>query len=221
MPRSWNRAASRTIRLSRGAADLLGDLYGADLTELSGALAKLALFAGQDAEIQTDDIEGFLRRRIGHKVFEFTDAVSSRNLRHALKTLSDILDGGLINDDGSRLTNETALFQRLLPMINWEFSRLYNFKRLLAKGISPEEAARKLRIQPFLLKKFVPKAKLYSEKECLGVIDVLTRQDSMVKTGFRTPSAALEEAVIRIIGAGRKSAASRTKAARAGVSSRK
>ncbi len=192
------RAKACNLQLGPHVASVLQDFFGTDLSELNGALEKLAIYIEPGKPVTREDVESFIRRRVGYNVFQFTDAIGERNLKAVLEMAGDIFEAGMIESDGLRVTNEVALFQRLMPMVAWEFKNLYRAKRFIASGGRENDAARGLQMSPFAAKKAVGHSRNYSVAECLAAEDAILKADNAIKTGGRTGvRIALEECLVR------------------------
>lgn len=192
------RSKIRGAKLPGPVVMMLLDLFGTDLAELDGAIEKLGLLTEPGKEVSVDEAREFLRKKLGCDVFAFTGAVASRKLPHALEIVSDIFDAGMVEQDGTRETNEMALFSsRLIPMLLREFRRIYEARRMLKKGIPRDEIAKKLRVHPYFSRKFFDDAARYSDVECLSAVEHVVRADRAVKRSFSSPRLALEECLIR------------------------
>ncbi|MDX9787330.1 MAG: hypothetical protein RBT11_11165 [Desulfobacterales bacterium] len=78
-------------KLEPRALSALMEMTGFDLRTFSGNLEKLVLFAGKRATITSEDVTSVLDRTREDPIFEFTGAVSDRNLEKALFFLKSLL----------------------------------------------------------------------------------------------------------------------------------
>jgi DNA polymerase-3 subunit delta len=200
-----SRARGLKIKLAPEAAGILKEYFGSDLSELESALEKLALLVGENDAVGRADVEGFIRRRVGYDVFQFTDAIGGRDLKRVLEMVGDIYGAGLVEKDGTRELNEVAIFQRLLPMVSWEFRRIFEARTLLDSGKSERDAVAALGGSPYAARKAVEHARPYTLADCRAAQDAILQADNMTKTGGRPDTRlALEECLIKALGAWRQ-----------------
>ncbi len=78
-------------RLEPRAFTALTEMTGFDLRTFSGNLEKLALFSGKRKTITAEDVASALDRTRENPIYEFTGAVSDRDLEQSLRQLKDLL----------------------------------------------------------------------------------------------------------------------------------
>lgn len=79
--------------LEQGAFDALMERLGPDPAGFSSALAKLAAYAGERARITERDVEALVSRSREDRIYEFTNALLSRDAEAALTILGRLLSG--------------------------------------------------------------------------------------------------------------------------------
>jgi DNA polymerase-3 subunit delta len=83
-------------RIEPAAADRLMELVGFDLRTVAANLEKLVDFTGDRRTIGEDDVRQVLRRTKKDPIFEFTNALTERDLDGALFYLDALLVGGVL-----------------------------------------------------------------------------------------------------------------------------
>ena len=74
---------------------LFYEMTGFDLRTFSNNLEKLVLYVGERPAITAEDVTGALSKSRQEPIYEFTGAISDRNLPQALKLLDSVLNSGL------------------------------------------------------------------------------------------------------------------------------
>ncbi|MCF8078962.1 MAG: hypothetical protein K9K88_06750 [Desulfobacterales bacterium] len=87
-------AAGKT--LDSDAFSSLVEMIGFDLRSFSGSLEKLIDYTGSQTRICSDDIFAVLQRSKKDPIFEFTNALTDRDLDGALFFLDSLLSGGVL-----------------------------------------------------------------------------------------------------------------------------
>jgi DNA polymerase-3 subunit delta len=82
------------VRLSAGAASVLGEHLGDDVSRLEGILETLASAYGEGAQIGPTELEPYLGSAGAVPPWELTDAIDAGSTSLALKTLSRMMEAG-------------------------------------------------------------------------------------------------------------------------------
>ncbi len=86
--------AARGRSVGRDAAEVLVGSVGHDLGRLSVEVDKVIAFAGDARTLSRDDIEEVMSSTAATSVFEFLDALGSRDPRSTLRCATDLLSSG-------------------------------------------------------------------------------------------------------------------------------
>ena len=146
------RALKLGIQIAPDATLLLADFIGAEIGTLDRALEKMALHAGENQTITTEDVEATVAPTRMHSIFELTDAIGSRNVAQASILLRNLLS-----------TGETGL--PILSMIARQFRQLLRVKIALSQGVKSAGLASRLSVPPFLVHALVAQAARYQALE--------------------------------------------------------
>jgi len=162
------RAAGKKI--DAAAAELLAYLVGNNLQELVSQIEKLCLYCGKKENIGVADVKAIVSDTKVESVFEFTDALGSRDLGKALKMLTTLLQDG-----------EAPL--RLLGAVARHYRQLWQVRELLDRKLAPGEVAKTAGINPYFLKKVTDQARNYQVSELKEVFERMLELDLAFKSG--------------------------------------
>jgi DNA polymerase III subunit delta len=114
-------------QLTQSAAQMLLDLVGSDMGLLDQELAKLAVYIGKAARIDTDDVDRLVGRSQSANVFKVFDAIGTGRAADALTILDQLLGQG---EDPFGV----------LGAFSWQLRRIAKAARLAISGASMGEA---------------------------------------------------------------------------------
>ncbi|MFH1371047.1 MAG: DNA polymerase III subunit delta [Planctomycetota bacterium] len=172
-------------RLERGAAQLLVDLAGDDITRLYTEVDKLATYAANEKSITTSHVENLVGYNRMYNAFAVIDAMLQRKPAEAIERLRKMF----AEDKSADYTTVGALA--------YQFRNLFTAKKLIEEGHSPYEAAGMARIwynkeaQLSLLKRL-------TLKQLGDQIQQLAETDYAIKRGLAQPRVAIEQLVLRM-----------------------
>jgi DNA polymerase-3 subunit delta len=175
-------------QLSAPAARLLVDLVGSDMGLLDQELAKLAVYAGTAARIDTRDVDQLVGRSRNEKTWEIFDLIGAGKTGEALDFLDRLLEQG-----------EEPM--RLLGAFSMQLRRLAQAARLSVQGVPMQDALTRAGVPGF------PAARQSAEKQLrhLGrrrldqLYDWLLETDQGLKGGSQLPPRTqLERLVVRL-----------------------
>ncbi len=116
-------------KLGRDAAYLLVETIGADLSQLSGEVAKLALYVGDRPEITTEDVREVCAVLAEAVIWDLTAGLATGDRSQAVSALYRLQSSG----DEPR---------RLLAMVTWKLRQLLIMAEMARAG-APDDAIRK------------------------------------------------------------------------------
>ncbi len=172
------KAAGENIKIARGDAAYLIDGVGCDTDRVWNEILKLASYGR--GVITKANIDSSVVFDVVSNNFKVTDALMVKNAVLALKGLAD-----------QWTKNEDPIL--ILGAIVWQFRILV--KLAGAKFASSEEAAKKLGLNPWVVKKSLSALKNFSTAELKNIYHNLADIDLAVKTGQRDGREALEDFV--------------------------
>ncbi|MEJ2151816.1 MAG: DNA polymerase III subunit delta, partial [Gemmatimonadota bacterium] len=167
----WLRARAKAdfdIEMDRDAADALAET-GSDLQSLYVELEKAAMHAGDQESITQADVEAVCIGSISGTVWEWCDAVGSRDPDRSLQLVKQLLDSG-----------ESAY--RLVPLLATHFCRLGLVVELGTSDPKQIMAALPGRSWYAMAKGLATQAKDHTPETVARALDLLAAADLMLKS---------------------------------------
>jgi len=164
------RAAGKKIESA--AAELLAYLVGNNLQELVSQIEKLCTYCGKKETVGVEDVKTIVSDTKVENVFEFTDALGSKELGRSLTMLTSILSDG-----------EAPL--RVLGAVARHFRQLWQVRELLDRRVPQGELAKAAGINPYFLKKVVDQARNCAPAELQVIFERMLELDLAFKSGGR------------------------------------
>ncbi len=177
------RVKERGGTIERAAAERLASAVGSDLWLAANEIDKLLHQHG--GTIAAKDIDDSISAKVEESIFAFTDALSRKDARQALRLLEEQLEGG---------TNELYL----LTMIGRQIRILLGISDVAASEPNPATIASRLKLHPFVVKKGLQQIRFFSQSELIQAHDQLVTIDRKLKSTRVNPRALLELFVLRL-----------------------
>lgn len=171
-------------KISGQAVDYLAANVGSDLWAQKSEIDKLTAFKEGEL-IKLEDVEEFVSLALNDNIFHFTDALSNKNSKQAIKLLDDQLSLG---------TNEFYL----LTMLARQFKILLQVKEGLDKGYSSANLQKELKLHPFVIKKSLSQARKFEIEELKNIYRNLLDIDIKLKTSGTSPKALFDIFIIEV-----------------------
>lgn len=194
-PKKWDltdfiedRARFKSVEIDRDAADLLGEVLGAEVGPIDRALEKLTVYAGEPRRITVQDIDEVVAPTRVHSIFELTDAVGAKDLGTATRLLRNALEGG-----------ESGLM--VLAMIARQLRQLLSYHSLSERRMPSAELARALGVKPFLMSRIADQARRYRPSDLARALDAAHRADVAMKSSRQSHGVILDRLLLEIMGA--------------------
>jgi DNA polymerase III subunit delta len=182
--------AERNVTVDAEAARVLVEIVGEDPEELASEVDKIATWAGGDS-VSAGDIIRLAAGCAEVPGYELTDAWGRRDLPAALGACQTLLERS--GDPTSRTV--PVLIGRLVAHVG----RVRDCQTFAAEGLSPKEAAARLKRHPFYVEKLYAQARNYDSDELRQAVVRLAELDHAVKGGSRLAvDLELERALIDI-----------------------
>lgn len=180
----------RSTPADSDACRLLVELVGDDLYDLAGEVDKLATWAGGE-RITTDEVELLVAGRADSPAFVLTDAWGARDVAAVLRASERMLER--TGDPRSRT------IPRVVSALTNHVGRLRAVQRLELEGVEAKEAASRLKLHPFYVRKLYGQARNFSVDELRGTTVRLAELDHALKGGSRLANdLELERALVEI-----------------------
>jgi DNA polymerase-3 subunit delta len=186
--------AERGVTADAEACRVLVEIVGEDPEALATEIDKLATWASGDP-IGTAEIESLAAGCAEIPGYELTDAWGRRDLAAALAACQTLLDRS-----GDPLSRSVPW---LVSLLVGHVGRVRAVQTMAEAGLSPREAAARLKRHPFYVEKLYAQARNYSVDELRDAVVRLASLDHAVKGGSRLAvDLELERALVDITRAG-------------------
>jgi DNA polymerase-3 subunit delta len=170
------------------ACAALLQLVGDDLHALATEIDKLATWAAGEP-IGAREVEALTAATADTPTFELTDAWAARDAARALEASETIFERE------AKTRRDSAA--RLAAALGGHAGRLRSLKRLAEEGVSPREAAGRLRMHPFYAEKVAVQAEGFSAEELRASIVRLAELDGALKGQSRlAPDLEVQRALV-------------------------
>ncbi len=177
------KTAEGGASITTAAANLLVDYCAQDMSRISGELPKLCAYR-YGGKIEEEDVANLVAATLDFKIFELSEAVSSKKSEKAATVLKNLIESG-------------AAPVALLGL-------LYNhFRRLLYVAVTPpyDRMASDLGVKEYAVQKAKTQAARFSAVRLKAICDSLHKADYDFKTGKIADKTALELVVLRALDA--------------------
>jgi DNA polymerase-3 subunit delta len=166
------------IKIDPAVSRMLVDLVGDDLVELAGEVEKLAAWANGDS-IGEREVELLVAPRGEIPPFAMTDAWGRRDVAGVLEASERLLAraGGPARDS----------LPRIVGLLTSHVARVAECQSLAAEGVSPREAAERLKKNRFYVEKLFEQAANFTPDELREAIVRLAELDLALKGNSRLP----------------------------------
>jgi DNA polymerase-3 subunit delta len=180
----------RSTPVDPDACRLLVELVGDDLYDLAAEIDKVATWAAGQ-RITEAEIELLVTPRAESPAFLLTDAWGARDVAAVLRASERMLER--TGDPRSRT------IPRVVGALTNHVGRLRAVQRLDADGVEAKEAASRLKLHPFYVRKLYAQARNYSVDELRAATVRLAELDHALKGGSRLANdLELERALVEI-----------------------
>lgn len=180
----------RSTPVDADACRLLAELVGDDLYDLAGEIDKLATWAGED-RVTTAEVELLVAGRAESPTFVLTDAWGARDVPAVLRASERMLER--TGDPRPRTIS------RVVSALTNHVGRLRAVQRLDLEGVEAKEAATRLKLHPFYVRKLYAQARNFSVEDLRGTTVRLAELDHALKGGSRLANdLELERALVEI-----------------------
>lgn len=166
------RFRDRGARAEADAVAALIALVGDDPVALESEIDKVATWAG-DEPIGEREVEALVAPNADLPIYELTEAWSARDSARALAVSETLFERD------SRPRRDGAA--RLGGALGGHLGRLRSLKRLGAEGVTPGDAAARLKLHPYRAKKLAAQAEGFSEDELDSAVVRLAALDGALK----------------------------------------
>jgi DNA polymerase-3 subunit delta len=180
-----SQVSEKQGKISNQAVDKIASYVGPNLRLINNEIEKLILFKEQGQEINEDDVDLMVKAKLDTNIFNFIDAIGSKEKSKALKLLHDQLESG-------------ENIQYLLSMINYQFRNLLLVKELLETGYNQYNLGKEIKMHPYVIKKTVQQCSKYELVYLKMIYQKILDLDSAIKAGNIQPVLGLDMLVVAL-----------------------
>ena len=167
-------------KISKSTAEYLLSLCDPGISNVKNELDKLINYCGD--EIYQSDVEKVVSRPLSVVIFDITDAILKKNRDDAVKILLKLQE------------NKVSAFN-ILYLLSSNFDKLLRCKLLLEEGASPDMIAAKIKLPPFVVRKYIADCKGFSEDFLIARLCKTADFDLAIKQGAIDEQTALMQYV--------------------------
>jgi DNA polymerase-3 subunit delta len=182
-----NRVKGQGGSITQSAAEKLAAFVGNDLGLLAQEIDKLLAYVGDGRRIEEADVKLLVSQVREAIVFDFVDALGSRDGRQAVAILHRLLDDG-------------APPPYLLTMIARQFRILLQIKDLESRELASGTIRERLGLHPFVFEKGVGQARRFTLEQLERAYELILEADAAMKTGRMEPVLTLDLLTVRLCG---------------------
>ena len=175
----WREKLKRSGKtLTPGAWRVLEERFGGVMRLLDSCLDQLIVYSDAPT-IDEQAVENLAVRFLRYEPFDLTDALASKDVPKAILIFRYFfeLEGDMPSAIG---------------LLHWQLKRIWQAKKALARGRSPDQVGREIGISPYRLSGFLNQVKRFELATIERFLDELWRLDWDAKTGACEPVIAME-----------------------------
>ena len=158
------------VQISDQNLNYLIETAGISMQDLINEIRKLIEYAGENGEIQKEDIDKLTIKEIQAIIFDLTDYLGTKNTEKALEVLNNLI------------YNKEPLQKIIITLYN-HFRKIYLTKLALKERRDLVEVLSLKPNQVFLTTKYRKQAEYFKEKEILQILKELIDLDYKSKSG--------------------------------------
>jgi DNA polymerase-3 subunit delta len=220
--KNWSAAAEHAAEvqlreLGKKASDAvlsrLIQYVGPNARQLASEVEKVALFAGNRAEISIDDVEAIVSRNKQSRAFALADALGARDLRRLLRALDESLWEVRRDPQKSEIGLLYGLISKVRIMIfikemlarGWikADADYFRFKGQLeavpAEALPEDKRFNPLGMHPYMLHQALGQAKNYSSEELIRAMDLLLECNQQLVSRSLDEALVLQRTLVKIV----------------------
>lgn len=172
------------IEMKEKTAQFMISMVGMDMFQLNSEVEKLICYTMGRNEVTIEDVQEVCVTHITNHIFDMVEAVANKNQKRALEYYYDLIS-----------LKEAPM--RILFLLARQFRLIYQMKLTEGTGIGNAEIAKKLGIQPFVVKKYQAQAKHFTKKFLREILEDAAEIEESVKTGIMADKIAVELFIVK------------------------
>ena len=181
-------------RIRYEAAEMLADYIGNNLNDLSLQIEKLVVYVKDRKEIAPDDIQTIVQATRKVNIFDFQDAISTKDIKKAIKLCDLLFKRYVSTQDGTTLADHTGIALYLIKMIHKRFKDIWRIQ------VSQDTKS----INSYVVNKLRDHCRYFNPDNLREIWRKILEAQMEVKVSRTSPSLAIEKLVFFICG-GKKS----------------
>ena len=220
--RDWAaKAEDHALKQLKGLKKNIGDEalaelvanVGPNLRQLTSEVEKLALYVGDRAQINVDDVEAIVTRNKQARAFALGDALGDRDLPRLLRCLDEELWSMQFDKDKSEIGLLYGLIGKVRAMIflremsreKWippdgDYNRFKSqLERVPAEKLPEDRRFNPLALNPFMLFKALPHARRYSTPELVRAMELLLQCNQRLISSALDEKLVLQQTLVEIV----------------------
>lgn len=179
------QAASKGFSFSKDGKERLLERVGPQLLLLASEMDKLALYVGENGEVDAAVIDLLVARSLEQDVFALIDFAIKQRIDEALVIYHDLLK-----------QKEEPL--KLLALIARQLRIYYQVKELSRRSYSQKQMATQLKIHPYVVKLASQQVNRFDDQQLLGLLESAADTDYAIKTGKMDKVLAVELLLMKL-----------------------
>ncbi|MFS0780847.1 DNA polymerase III subunit delta [Bacillus sp. 1P06AnD] len=185
--REWaiQQAKAFGAEIDGEAVDHLIAISGHNLLLLSNELQKMALFVQDERVISVQTVDTMASKSLEQTILTLVDFIMNRKTGAAIELLQALL----------RQKEEPI---KILALMASQIRIMYVSKEMARNGYGQQKIASHLKVHPFRVKLAIEKARSFSQKEMMRVLDRIADADYKMKTGQMDKALLLELIIFQI-----------------------
>jgi DNA polymerase-3 subunit delta len=185
---SWarKRFENHSCAIADDALAILVERTLGDLTMLSQEIDKIVFFVGDEKKVTAKDIKETVTEKIEVIIFQVLDELAAKQTAKGIRLLHKIVSNG-----------EPP--ERIIIMLYNHFLRVLAAQALSGQKMSQAEIAKKLSCHPFVAKKAIQTAAMFSRNELVNYLTSIENAEIAFKTGASKPLEAIETALFQLV----------------------
>jgi DNA polymerase-3 subunit delta len=215
---AWARQAIRARKKhisEEGLAELI-NRAGATARQLDSEIEKLALYAGERAELGLEDVRAICTRSKIARAFALGDALGDRDLPRLLRRLDEELWEVKLDPQKTEIGLLYGLIAKVRALLllkemireGWvktdvDYGRFkLQLERIPAGRLPQDRRFNPLSLNPYVLYKALPQTKNYAGTELVSAMELLLECNQRLVSSNLQESLVLQQTLVQIVGSG-------------------
>ncbi len=159
------------------------DMTGTDMVNVKSEVDKLIDYCADKEVVTKEDISQIVTRQISDHIFDMIAAIGNKNQTKALELYYDLLS-----------LKESPF--KILSLLGRQYGIMLQVKELILNRCSVPQMAEKIKLNPYVVKKYVEQASNYELKEIKRALNACVEADEAIKSGRMKDQIAVELLIV-------------------------